>query len=257
MTNTENLECIQTGDMIIVDSGNQRVQKISGNDLGSIRIWEPNNLGILTEKMDNKDSYDIETRSPDSNTNLNFPQGIAVIDSNSEKLNPSSILVSDTKNHRIMRFNKNDGIFISSWGSFGSGPREFSSPKGLTVDTRNNYIYVADTGNNRIQKFNLDGRYLSMSNKIVSEPFLDKDKLELDSQSSLDIDIHGNIYVADTNHHQVVKISPTSNNITKWGFFGNGPGEFSSPRGISVNHEGKYIYVADTANDRIQKFDKD
>jgi DNA-binding beta-propeller fold protein YncE len=54
-------------------------------------------------------------------------------------------------NDRIQKFTK-DGKFIKSWGSTGSGDGQFKWPAGLTVDLSGN-VYVADGGNDRIQKF--------------------------------------------------------------------------------------------------------
>ena len=46
----------------------------------------------------------------------------------------------------------NEGNFIKTFGKSGANAGEFRGPYGLTVDM-NNYVYVSDTGNNRIQLF--------------------------------------------------------------------------------------------------------
>ncbi len=46
--------------------------------------------------------------------------------------------------------------FILQWGSSGSGDGQFRGMHGIEVDAEGN-VYVADTGNNRIQKFTSDG----------------------------------------------------------------------------------------------------
>jgi len=43
--------------------------------------------------------------------------------------------------------------------------------------------------------------------------------------------------------------------VTKWGGLGSGDGQFSSPLGVAVDSSG-YVYVADSYNHRIQKFQK-
>jgi hypothetical protein len=45
-----------------------------------------------------------------------------------------------------------DGDLIARWGEKGTGPGQFNCPKGIAAGLTNE-IYVADTGNHRIQKF--------------------------------------------------------------------------------------------------------
>ncbi len=45
---------------------------------------------------------------------------------------------------------------MREWGSFGAGNGQFAGAHGIEVDANGN-VYVADTGNNRIQKFTSDG----------------------------------------------------------------------------------------------------
>jgi len=48
--------------------------------------------------------------------------------------------------------------------------------------------------------------------------------------------------------------STPTGGITKWGTRGNGDGQFNYPNGVAVDSAGN-VYVADTFNNRIQKFD--
>ena len=48
------------------------------------------------------------------------------------------------------------GTFVTKWGSFGSGNGQFNDPNGVAVDGSGN-VYVADSNNNRIQKFSCSG----------------------------------------------------------------------------------------------------
>jgi sugar lactone lactonase YvrE len=78
---------------------------------------------------------------------------------------------------RIVKFTK-DGKFVKSWGKPGSGPGEFSSPHGLAFDSRGR-LFVADTGNNGLQIFDQDGRFLAEWNQFgrPSGIFIDKNDI--------------------------------------------------------------------------------
>src|SRR6476659_9003670 len=50
--------------------------------------------------------------------------------------------------------------FINKWGYTGSGNGQFFAPEGIAVDSSGN-VYVADYGNNRVQKFDSSGNFLT------------------------------------------------------------------------------------------------
>ena len=60
-------------------------------------------------------------------------------------------------NARILEYNSR-GERVKAWGSSGTGPGQFQIPHGIA--TAGNVIYVADRTNARVQRFDLDGRYL-------------------------------------------------------------------------------------------------
>lgn len=82
-----------------------------------------------------------------------------------------------------------------SWGGTGDGPGEFNAPRGLAIDASGN-LYVADTGNHRVQKFAPGGNVIT----IVTE--------QLDAPEGLAIDGQGNLYVADAGRRRVLKYRP-------------------------------------------------
>jgi len=53
--------------------------------------------------------------------------------------------------HRVQEFDPS-GVYVTKFGSVGSGNGQFSGPTGLAVDGFGN-ILVVDTGNKRIEKF--------------------------------------------------------------------------------------------------------
>ncbi|HWZ45268.1 MAG TPA: 6-bladed beta-propeller [Candidatus Saccharimonadales bacterium] len=61
-------------------------------------------------------------------------------------------------NPRILEYTA-EGKRVREWGSAGSGPGQFHLPHSIVVDEAGT-IYVADRENGRIQRFDLNGKYL-------------------------------------------------------------------------------------------------
>ena len=59
--------------------------------------------------------------------------------------------VTDLYNGRILVFTK-EGVFLTSFGSRGTGIGELKDPRGILVDQKNGVIYISDYSNDRIQK---------------------------------------------------------------------------------------------------------
>jgi sugar lactone lactonase YvrE len=81
-------------------------------------------------------------------TGFTNPSGVAVDD---RRDGDGSIFVSDTGANRIVRL-REDGERLATWGSLGSGEQQLNAPGALAF-APNGWVYVADTGNNRVQVF--------------------------------------------------------------------------------------------------------
>lgn len=60
--------------------------------------------------------------------------------------------------NRVIKFNSR-GEYLMEWGGTGDGPGQFNQPHALAMDSQGR-LFVADRGNNRIQIFDQDGRFL-------------------------------------------------------------------------------------------------
>jgi len=74
----------------------------------------------------------------------------------------SATLVSSSLLYYLLPLAYSQEFFsISNFGRFGREEGQFSSPQGIAVDSSSGNVYVADTGNHRIQVFSSDGTFLS------------------------------------------------------------------------------------------------
>jgi tripartite motif-containing protein 71 len=212
-----------------------------------------------------------------------------------------NVYVVDSEHNRIEKFSPS-GEFIKDWGRFGQELGQFNfgsslnptQPPGGGIAVYGNYVYVADSGNDRIERFNLEGgealewgsygtgggqfsypRGVAANASEVLVTDDDNHRIEkfspagqfegltgsegttgdrFDFPYGIALDAAGNVYVADDINHRVVKLSPQLGYLTEWGGFGSKPGQLAFPRGLAADPAGE-TFVADTANDRVQVFD--
>ena len=212
-----------------------------------------------------------------------------------------NVYVVDSSHNRIQKFDP-AGNFLTSWGHRGSelGAFNFGSsqdptqPPGGGIAVAGSYVYVADSGNDRIERFNLGGgepiqfgsygsgpgqlsypRGLAANEGEVIVADDDNHRLQkfdpsgnfLEAMGSrgsgpgqfgfpygVALDAAGNAYVADDINHRIVKVGPQLQFLGAWGGFGSKPGQLAFPRAIASDPAGD-TYVADTANSRVQVFD--
>ncbi len=67
-------------------------------------------------------------------------------------------------NARVVKLSKK-GKYLSTWGTYGSGPGQFNTVHSIGVDSQGT-VYVADRENNRIQIFDPNGKYLREWNHL-------------------------------------------------------------------------------------------
>jgi tripartite motif-containing protein 71 len=130
-------------------------------------------------------------------------------------------------------------------------------PAGIAVDAYGN-VYVADTVNNRVEKFDANGNFQttwggSKAGNTISSIFSGGLLFHPDGVA---VDASGNVYVADTNHHKIQKFTPDGNILAAWGEEGHKNGSLAYPEGVAVDARGN-VYVTDRDNWRIQKFGPD
>jgi hypothetical protein len=149
------------------------------------------------------------------------PNGVAVDAS-------GNVFVVDSYNHRIQKFRISSpcptgttqvvsGVcFVTKWGTLGSGNGLFKFPYGVAVDSSGN-VFVAEYGNNRIQKFTNQGDFIRKWGMLGTGPGKFKQPVDLDVSNPGILVFKENTYVADflNNRIQVFTwkpdVQPTTN----------------------------------------------
>jgi DNA-binding beta-propeller fold protein YncE len=124
------------------------------------------------------------------------------------------------------------------------------------IDPATNELWVASSSDNRYWIFDQDGTYrCSWGN-----PGSGDGQLNLLSHTPTPEQVgaiafapDGTFYVADNGNYRIQKFDPSGNFVLKWGTFGNGDGQFVSPKGIFVH--GDMVTVEDDARHDLQEFD--
>ncbi|MDD5023840.1 MAG: 6-bladed beta-propeller, partial [Methanoregula sp.] len=127
------------------------------------------------------------------------------------------------------------------------------------VDSSGN-VYVTDSGNVRIQKFNSSGAFLTMWAGNGGDYFEDPWGIAVDPSNNVfvsdgEIELAGMLHNEEVNQadpHQILKFNSTGGYLAKYGAFGQGDGQFYGPKGVVADLSGN-IYIADSMNNRIQK----
>lgn len=126
------------------------------------------------------------------------------------------IVVMDQKTHR--------------WNSM---PAQTGTPVSLFVDPTGGLYATLDNGK------------VQMPENCRIEPLANPRGICKDS--------HGNVYVAESENHQILRIGPDCK-INNLGSEGSGAKEFRQPASVAVDERG-HIYVADAGNHRIVRLD--
>ena len=230
-----------SGYIYVVDRGNICIQKFDSN-------------GNFITKWGSYGTGDGE---------FNGPTGIAI--DSSGYVYVTDLILKEGDNKCILKFG-NNGNFITKWGSYGTGDGEFNYPTGIAVDS-SDYVYVVDSGDNKcIQKFDSNGNFITKWGspgtgyyKYIAGITIDSSgEGEFNYPTGIAVDSSDYVYVVDSGNRGdnkcIQKFDSNGNFITKWGSTGTGDGEFNGPTGIVVNSQGA-VYVVDSDNHRIQKFD--
>ncbi|HEV8068766.1 MAG TPA: ATP-binding cassette domain-containing protein [Planctomycetaceae bacterium] len=199
------------------------------------------------------------------------------------------IAVADTHYSRVVFFN-HDGKVVGMLGSAGQAPSQFVFPVCVTQDPHGNFYVGEYGGNDRVQKFAVDGKFLLQIGRCGTAPgeferasgvvwrdgllyiadsfnnriqvFTDAGEfravfgspdqsVELGYPYALALGPQNDLFVIEYSTARVSRFDlKTGRLLGRFGSPGRGEGQFATPWGLDVDSKGT-ILVADTDNRRI------
>lgn len=244
----------QAGNLYVLDAANHRVQKLAPDGTwllswgsygtGNGQFLDPSGLSI----DQNNQIYVADTgnhRIVVFNSAGQFQRSWGIYGTAAGQFNnpigvtvqANQILVAEEGSHRIQRFTLM-GSPLGTVGSEGSGLGQLNMPWDVAGDGAGN-TYVADTFNNRIERFNSTG----VADRVWSMP-----------GRARSVALRSDVLYAAASGSGVASIQMFNVNgaaLGQFGRYGSGLGEFIGPDAINTDSTGK-IFIADSGNNRIQ-----
>ncbi|CAF4694611.1 unnamed protein product, partial [Rotaria sp. Silwood2] len=146
-----------------------------------------------------------------------------------------NLFVSDTNNNRVVRYSSNSssgmpGLVVAGNGTEGSSASQLSSPYGVYVNAVGT-LYVADSGNSRIQRWN--------------------------KGASFGVTVAGTEVSVDTGNNRILRWPPNSTSgeciVACTGLSGTEVNMLGMPFAMAFDSYGS-LFVSDTINNQVQKF---
>ncbi|UJR18275.1 hypothetical protein I4U23_005178 [Adineta vaga] len=170
-----------------------------------------------------------------------------------------NVYMSESDRQRVIKWSPKTNLTVVVAGRTderGSGNEYLSTPDGLYFDRTTDDLYVADSGNARIQKWGknaLTGIEVAGSNwtdwahdtEILASP----NGVWVDEQTKI-------VYISDTIHHRIMRWMPgalVGVIIAGGNGEGNASNQFNTPTDLTFDREGN-LYVCDNWNHQIQMF---
>ena len=151
--------------------------------------------------------------------------------------------VTDNSMGNVMSFSL-EGTYLNRFGGWGEGPGEFQSPKGISADPKG-CIWVADCGNNRIQRFEQNGKHLDI--------LPHHDTVNLIKPVDVTVSPDSTVWTLSASDPAVLHFSVKGELLGQFGAIGRGR-VLALPISIFYEESTRCLLVADTAANCVLAF---
>jgi len=254
------------GNVFVADTGNHRV--VQFDSVGRLVFefggygWREGELSgpsdvcaregfhlfVVDEGNERIQEFDIDDNSP---VGVVFPFSEGSSFGDEELVRPSRIhvdaegriYVTDVLCHCVWIFTPT-GELVGRLGEPGDAPSRFRDPGGVTVGPRGR-VYVADTGNRRVQVFDAVGNWVAA--------WGGPDGDEFEEPVGIDVGPEGNVWVADAGAAEIRVFTPAGVPLFRFGGPGDGPGTFRAPVDLAHGPDGR-LWIVDEAREVVEGY---
>ena len=244
------------GNFFIADSSNNRIRRVDGNSR------------LISTVAGNGSAGDSGDGGVATLASLSLPTSVALDGA-------GNFYFADSNNHAIRMVTVATGIITTVAGVLGAqgysgdgGSAIFAhlnTPDSIAVDPVNDYLYIADSGNNVIRRVNLSTGIISAFAGNHTAAYSGDGgpavNASLNGPWGVTVGPDGQIYISDQNNQSVRKVALDGTITT---IAGNGTSGFSgdggpasaavlnSPAATVIDAAGN-IYISDSGNNRVRK----
>ncbi|OCA88249.1 6-bladed beta-propeller [Bacillus sp. FJAT-27225] len=170
---------------------------------------------------------------------ITSPAGLRIIN--------EKVYVTDIQQNKVMVFDL-QGKLLQEIGKPGTGEGEFMAPNAVTADKEGN-VYVVDTGNQRVQAFDKDGKFV----RVINGTKNGQGESYFVNPRGIGIDSRGYVYVVSNLTHIVYGFTKEGEQVFQFGSMGEGNGQFQLPNGLFLDDDDN-VLITDTLNLRVSVF---
>lgn len=272
------------GTLWIVDAGNHRVLGHHSEAARNLKEAQPRRWETTADRVIGQIDFRRATANLVDGLSLDHPKDVA-IDYSAE---PNRLYISDSDNNRVLGYasanelgpERRPDLILGQPDQFcnmpGAGRSSLCCPSALAVDAQGG-LFVADRDNNRVLWFANPFHTDTKADRVLGQPDFDSHSpnhggisaRSLNRPEGLAMDTKGNLYVADTRNHRILRFDDAAHSDgvadAVWGqdgiftqgaeFGGCGvrADTFSYPFGLDLQPDG-WLAVADTNNHRVLLF---
>jgi len=162
-----------------------------------------------------------------------------------------TLYITDSSNYRVLSYlpNATSGIIVAGNGTRGNSSTQLQSTARFLYVDENRTIYVADTNNHRVLRWERDA---TTGTVVAGNGTSGKNTTQLYSPFGVWVDSQANVFVAESGNHRVTRwaLGSSTGEIVAGllGTQGNTPNKLSSPGSIIYDEINQNLYIANIGN---------